>query len=109
MCHMRISLKAQTHFSTICNVWVISPHWLTPPQCLACLRARTALQMRLRQCPPSPSSPLLTLSHPRPYHPYTCGVPSQHAPDTTYPYAFVVPSQHVPNTAYDPYPCGVPS
>ncbi|MBW0517897.1 hypothetical protein O181_057612 [Austropuccinia psidii MF-1] len=28
MCHMRMSLKAQTHFNTICNVWVISPHWL---------------------------------------------------------------------------------
>ncbi|MBW0563580.1 hypothetical protein O181_103295 [Austropuccinia psidii MF-1] len=52
MCHMRMSLKAQTHFKTTRNVWVISPHWLPPPQCLACLRARTALQMRLQHCPP---------------------------------------------------------
>ncbi|MBW0521455.1 hypothetical protein O181_061170 [Austropuccinia psidii MF-1] len=39
--HMRMSLKAQTHFNMICNV-----------------------QMRLQHCPPSPPSPLLTLSHP---------------------------------------------
>ncbi|MBW0553833.1 hypothetical protein O181_093548 [Austropuccinia psidii MF-1] len=51
-CHMRMSLKAQTHFNTIGNVQVISPHWLPPPQRLACFRARTALQMRLRHCPP---------------------------------------------------------
>ncbi|MBW0560385.1 hypothetical protein O181_100100 [Austropuccinia psidii MF-1] len=31
MCHMRMSLKAQTPFNTICNVWVISPHWLAHP------------------------------------------------------------------------------
>ncbi|MBW0525263.1 hypothetical protein O181_064978 [Austropuccinia psidii MF-1] len=72
--------------------------------------------------PPSPSSPLLMLSNPRPdhpyargcppdtaYHPYARGVPSQHAPNTTYPYACVVPSQHAPDTAYHPYACGVHS
>ncbi|MBW0510676.1 hypothetical protein O181_050391 [Austropuccinia psidii MF-1] len=59
--------------------------------------------------PPSPSSPLLTLSHPRPYHPYACGVPSQHAPNTTYPYAHGVPSQNAPHTAYNPYACRVHS
>ncbi|MBW0540341.1 hypothetical protein O181_080056 [Austropuccinia psidii MF-1] len=26
-----MSLKAQTHFNTIHNVWVISPHWLPHP------------------------------------------------------------------------------
>ncbi|MBW0566688.1 hypothetical protein O181_106403 [Austropuccinia psidii MF-1] len=26
-----MSLKAQTHFNTIRNVWVISPHWLAHP------------------------------------------------------------------------------
>ncbi|MBW0575663.1 hypothetical protein O181_115378 [Austropuccinia psidii MF-1] len=31
MCHMRMSLKAQTHFNTIRNVWVISPHCLPNP------------------------------------------------------------------------------
>ncbi|MBW0537780.1 hypothetical protein O181_077495 [Austropuccinia psidii MF-1] len=90
-----------------------------PPQRFACLRAGTALQMRLQHCPPSPSSPLLTLSHPRPYHLYahvvhsrhhlslrlcsalpTCSQhhlslrsrsASQHAPDTTYPYAVGTP------------------
>ncbi|MBW0511430.1 hypothetical protein O181_051145 [Austropuccinia psidii MF-1] len=52
---------------------------------------------------------LLTHSHPRPYHPYACVVPSQHAFDTAYhPYARGVPSQHAPNTAYHPYACGVP-
>ncbi|MBW0564033.1 hypothetical protein O181_103748 [Austropuccinia psidii MF-1] len=84
-----MSLKAQTHFNTIRNIWVISPHLLLPPQCLACLRVRTALQMRLQHCPPSPSS------HPRPYHPYACVVPSQHASDTAYhPYTRGVPSRH---------------
>ncbi|MBW0577845.1 hypothetical protein O181_117560 [Austropuccinia psidii MF-1] len=47
-----MSLKAQTYFNTICNVLVISPHWLPPPRCLACLCARTTLLMRLRDCPP---------------------------------------------------------
>ncbi|MBW0493472.1 hypothetical protein O181_033187 [Austropuccinia psidii MF-1] len=129
MCHMRMSLKAQTHFNTIRNVRVISPHCLPPPQRLACLSPRTALQMRLRHCPPSQSSPVLTLSHPCPYHPYTCVVPSRHASDTAYhpyacecppktayhpyarecppktayhPYTLVVPSRHAPNTTYDP-------
>ncbi|MBW0504268.1 hypothetical protein O181_043983 [Austropuccinia psidii MF-1] len=114
-----MSLKAQTPFNTIRNIWVISPHWLLPPRHLACLRACTA--------PPSPSSPLLTLSHPRPYHPYACVVPcrhasstashpyahvvpSQHASDNAYhPYTRLVPSQHASNTTYDPYTCVVPS
>ncbi|MBW0575643.1 hypothetical protein O181_115358 [Austropuccinia psidii MF-1] len=61
-------------------------------------------------CLPSPSSPLLTLSHPRPYHPYACVVPSRHVSNTTYhPYACRVPSRHGPNTAYHLYTCGVPS
>ncbi|MBW0467980.1 hypothetical protein O181_007695 [Austropuccinia psidii MF-1] len=108
MCHMRMSLKAQTHFNTICNVWVITPHGatkkfgmltfvdeMTSAPLPACLCARTAPQMRLRHCPPSPTSPLLTLSHPRPYHLYTCGVPSQHGSNAVYhPYAHVVSSQH---------------
>ncbi|MBW0485040.1 hypothetical protein O181_024755, partial [Austropuccinia psidii MF-1] len=38
-----MSLKAQTHFNTMRNVCVISPHWLPPPRRLACLRTRTAL------------------------------------------------------------------
>ncbi|MBW0497857.1 hypothetical protein O181_037572 [Austropuccinia psidii MF-1] len=59
--------------------------------------------------PPSLSSPILTLSHPLPDHPYACVVPSQHAPDTAYhPYSRGVPSQHAPNTTY-PYACVVPS
>ncbi|MBW0469588.1 hypothetical protein O181_009303 [Austropuccinia psidii MF-1] len=47
-----MSVKAQTHFNTICNVQVISTHWLPPPRCLACLCPRTALQMRPQHCPP---------------------------------------------------------
>ncbi|MBW0587201.1 hypothetical protein O181_126916 [Austropuccinia psidii MF-1] len=43
------------------------------------------------------------------YHPYACGVPSQHAPNTTDPYACVVPSRHAPDTAYHPYTRKVPS
>ncbi|MBW0554865.1 hypothetical protein O181_094580 [Austropuccinia psidii MF-1] len=66
-----------------------------PPPHFACLRTRTALQMRLQHCPPTPSSPLLTLSHHRHYHLYAHLVPSQHASDTaSHPYACVVPSRH---------------
>ncbi|MBW0460307.1 hypothetical protein O181_000022 [Austropuccinia psidii MF-1] len=68
--------------------------------------------MRLQHCPPSLSSQLLTLSHPRPYHLYAHVVPSRHAYDTaSHPYACacVVPSQHAPGTAYHPYARGVPS
>ncbi|MBW0564517.1 hypothetical protein O181_104232 [Austropuccinia psidii MF-1] len=54
--------------------------------------------LTLAECPPDTA-----------YHPYTCGVPSQHAPDTTYPYACVVPSQHAPDTSDHPYACEVPS
>ncbi|MBW0588891.1 hypothetical protein O181_128606 [Austropuccinia psidii MF-1] len=52
ICHMRMSLKAQNHFNTIRNIWVISPHWLPPPGHLEFLCTCTALQMRLRHCPP---------------------------------------------------------
>ncbi|MBW0592470.1 hypothetical protein O181_132185 [Austropuccinia psidii MF-1] len=60
--------------------------------------------------PPSPSSPLLMLSNPCPYHLYAHVVPYRHASNTaSHPYACVVPSRHPPNTAYHPYACGVPS
>ncbi|MBW0484094.1 hypothetical protein O181_023809 [Austropuccinia psidii MF-1] len=66
--------------------------------------------MRLHNCHPSPSSPLLMLSHPRPYHLYAHVVPSRHASNTaSHPCACVVPSPHAPNTAYHPYARGVPS
>ncbi|MBW0476496.1 hypothetical protein O181_016211 [Austropuccinia psidii MF-1] len=66
-----------------------------PSKRFAYLCARTTLQMRLRHFPPSLSSPLLTLSHPRPYHLYAQAVPSRHASNTAnHPYACVVPSQH---------------
>ncbi|MBW0535160.1 hypothetical protein O181_074875 [Austropuccinia psidii MF-1] len=130
-----MSLKAQTHFNTIRNVWVFSTHWLPPPQRLACLRAHTALQMRLRHCPPIsvlntpyaftppplPSlcawSALLTLltilmlaqCPPDTTYPYTCVVPSRHASDTAYhPYACVEPSRHAFDTTYHPYACCPP-
>ncbi|MBW0585119.1 hypothetical protein O181_124834, partial [Austropuccinia psidii MF-1] len=92
------------HYSQ-CSGNFTSLAWASPPnapQRFACLRACTT--------PPSPSSPLLTLSHPRPYHLYAHVVPSQHASDTaSHPYACVVPSQHAPNTAYHSYACRVPS
>ncbi|MBW0588305.1 hypothetical protein O181_128020 [Austropuccinia psidii MF-1] len=52
-------LQCSGHFTSLACA---SPH--NPPRRFACLRARTALQMRLRHCRPSPSSPLLMLSHP---------------------------------------------
>ncbi|MBW0545353.1 hypothetical protein O181_085068 [Austropuccinia psidii MF-1] len=61
-------------------------------------------------CSPFVSSPLLMLSHPCPYHPYACVVPSPHASNTaSHPYAHVVPSPHASNNAYHPYACIVPS
>ncbi|MBW0577520.1 hypothetical protein O181_117235 [Austropuccinia psidii MF-1] len=77
-----MSLKSQTHFNTIHNIQVISPHWLPPPQRLACLRARTTLQMRLQHCPPISVLTTPYAFTPRPYHPYACVVPSQHASST---------------------------
>ncbi|MBW0583320.1 hypothetical protein O181_123035 [Austropuccinia psidii MF-1] len=58
-----------------------------PPRFFACLQARTALQMRLRHCPPIS---VLTNPYPftpHPYHLYAHVVHSRHAPDITYPYA----------------------
>ncbi|MBW0548635.1 hypothetical protein O181_088350 [Austropuccinia psidii MF-1] len=70
--------------------------------CLPSLHLRSALPtlliLTLAECPPDTA-----------YHPYARGVPSRHAPDTTYPYACVVPSRHAPDTSYHPYACGVPS
>ncbi|MBW0538477.1 hypothetical protein O181_078192 [Austropuccinia psidii MF-1] len=104
-----MSFKAQTHFNTICNFRVISPHWLLPPRRLACLRARTALQMRLRHLPPiSVLTTTYAFTPHLPYHPYACVGPSRHASDTAYlSYVCGVPSRHPPNTAYHPYACGV--
>ncbi|MBW0474939.1 hypothetical protein O181_014654 [Austropuccinia psidii MF-1] len=67
MCHMRMSLKAQAHFHTICNVWVITPHGATqefgrlilaheetsapPPGHLTPFPCLISC-MRLRHCPP---------------------------------------------------------
>ncbi|MBW0508475.1 hypothetical protein O181_048190 [Austropuccinia psidii MF-1] len=96
---------------------------------LACLRAHTPLQMRLRHFPhhylyfrtPASYSAWLTILtalrgpqwHPLPplrllaptaYHPYTHGVPSQNASDTAYhPYSHIVPARHAFNAAYHPY------
>ncbi|MBW0529304.1 hypothetical protein O181_069019 [Austropuccinia psidii MF-1] len=110
-----MSLKAQTHFNTICNVWVISPHWLAHPHLIRPNSSHAYVPAPPSRCdsdtaPPSPSSPLLTLSHPCPSHLYAHVVPSQHASDTaSHPYACVVPSRHAPDTAYHPYARGVPS
>ncbi|MBW0536516.1 hypothetical protein O181_076231 [Austropuccinia psidii MF-1] len=59
-----------------------------PLQCLACLRTRTPLQIRLQHCPPSQPSPLLTLPHPRlifslACNPYTPVGPSIYASEAT--------------------------
>ncbi|MBW0563679.1 hypothetical protein O181_103394 [Austropuccinia psidii MF-1] len=64
-----------------------------PPRRFAFLRARTALQMRLRHCPPI--SVLTTpYAFTPPYHLYAHMVPSRYASDTaSHPYACVVPSR----------------
>ncbi|MBW0470342.1 hypothetical protein O181_010057 [Austropuccinia psidii MF-1] len=122
-CHMRMSLKAQTHFHTMRNVWVITPHGATqhmllhqdptpdetptlPPH----LRPHHSLRFRT----PASSSPCIKiLKLPRALnrcasdatnHPYACIVPAQHASDTAYhPYACIVPSRHASNATYHPY------
>ncbi|MBW0487842.1 hypothetical protein O181_027557, partial [Austropuccinia psidii MF-1] len=59
----------------------------------------------------TPASPPLTPPRTRlilstTNHPYTCGVPSQHASNTAYhPYAHIVPPGHASNAAYHPYAC----
>ncbi|MBW0558714.1 hypothetical protein O181_098429 [Austropuccinia psidii MF-1] len=98
-------LKCSGHFTSLACA---SPPNL--PQRFACLRARTALQMRLRHCPPISVLTTPYAFTPCPYHLYAHVVPSQHASDTaSHPYACVVPSRHPPNTVYHPYACGVPS
>ncbi|MBW0581605.1 hypothetical protein O181_121320 [Austropuccinia psidii MF-1] len=70
-----MSLKARTHFNTICNICVFAPHWLPPPQCLACLRACTALKMRLQHFPPiSVLTPPYAFT-PTPLPSLRCGTP----------------------------------
>ncbi|MBW0577861.1 hypothetical protein O181_117576 [Austropuccinia psidii MF-1] len=123
MCHMRMSLKAQTHFNTNRNIRLrhcppisvlTTPYAFRPPP-LPSLCSQGALPtpliLTIAECPPDTT------------YPYTHGVPSRHAPDTTYPYACKVPpdmlptpltlcsrsaSQHAPDTTY-PYACVVPS
>ncbi|MBW0555521.1 hypothetical protein O181_095236 [Austropuccinia psidii MF-1] len=97
-----MSLKAQTHFNNICNVWVLTPHGAT--QHLQSLRSCGALKLCLGRCP----HPRLILS--AVYHPYARGMPSQHASDAAYrPYARGMPSQHASNAAYRPYARIVPA
>ncbi|MBW0562264.1 hypothetical protein O181_101979 [Austropuccinia psidii MF-1] len=90
MCHMRMSLIAQTHFKTICNVWVITPHGATSR--------------------PSSHASDATLTRPyTTYHPYARGMLSQHSSDAAYHhYAFIVATQHASNSAYHPYACSAP-
>ncbi|MBW0498399.1 hypothetical protein O181_038114 [Austropuccinia psidii MF-1] len=130
MCHMRMSLKAQTHFHTPFNVQVITPHGdtqqfdmlilvyektstpppghLTPLPCiLSRLNSNTALTTPYAFTPlPLPSlcsrGALLTCLR-------RC-LPSLCASAAAYhPYACVVPSQHASNTTNHPYACVVPS
>ncbi|MBW0531358.1 hypothetical protein O181_071073 [Austropuccinia psidii MF-1] len=66
MCHMRMSLKAQTHFNTICNVWVITPHGATqqpatPPDETPTLPPHLRPHHSLCFRTPTSSSPPLTI------------------------------------------------
>ncbi|MBW0553463.1 hypothetical protein O181_093178 [Austropuccinia psidii MF-1] len=99
-----ISLKAQTHFHTICNVWVITPH--SPTQQFG---MRIFVHEKTSAPAPGTSSyasnttltPLILCA---PYHAYARGVPSRHAYDAAYhPYACIVPARHASNAAYHPY------
>ncbi|MBW0505296.1 hypothetical protein O181_045011 [Austropuccinia psidii MF-1] len=85
--------------------------WLPPLQGLACLRARTPLQMRLQHCPPSPPSPLVMLLHPRlifslAYNPYAAAGPQFMPLKPPSPsLCLLAPIQHPSNAAYNPYTC----
>ncbi|MBW0584411.1 hypothetical protein O181_124126 [Austropuccinia psidii MF-1] len=105
--HQLLAIDFTSHRGNLTSLASASPP--NPPRRFASLRARTALQMTLQHCPHL--HPHHSLCPPNTtYHPYACGVPSQHAPDTTDPYACVVPSRHAPNTAYHPYArCALPT
>ncbi|MBW0542554.1 hypothetical protein O181_082269 [Austropuccinia psidii MF-1] len=134
MCHMRMSLKAQTHFHTIRNVWVITPHGATQPFGMLILHAYAPT-------PPPDETPTLppisTLTTPyasappphllrglqslrccgalklchrrRPHPPYA----SLHPPNMPLTLLIIltlaVPSQHAFNTTYHPYAHIVPA
>ncbi|MBW0555089.1 hypothetical protein O181_094804 [Austropuccinia psidii MF-1] len=130
MCHMRVSLKAQTHFNTIHNVRVISPLWLPHPHLIRHNYLHVyepALPSRLDSDTAPPLRPHHSLRFHTPAHTIfmltwctpnmlptsliltLAQVPSQYAPDTAYDhYARGVHSQHAPDTNY-PYACVVPS
>ncbi|MBW0486312.1 hypothetical protein O181_026027 [Austropuccinia psidii MF-1] len=94
-----------------------------PLQCLAFLRARTPLQMRLQNYPPSLPSPLLTLPHPcfifsLVYNPYAPAGPLTYASKATLTHliqppltiiTLAVPSQHSSNATYQFYAHVVPT
>ncbi|MBW0519799.1 hypothetical protein O181_059514 [Austropuccinia psidii MF-1] len=85
------------HFRTPAS----SSPWLT---ILMLLRGPQVMPPTLPSTPLTPPCTHLILS--AAYHPYSCGVPSQHSSDATYhPYACIVPSRHASNAAYHPYAC----
>ncbi|MBW0465526.1 hypothetical protein O181_005241 [Austropuccinia psidii MF-1] len=84
-----MSLKTQTHFNTICKVWVITPHGARQ-QC----DSNTALTTPYAHAVHSQHASETA------YHPYTHIVPSRHASDAAYhPSAHIVPSQHASDAA----------
>ncbi|MBW0571056.1 hypothetical protein O181_110771 [Austropuccinia psidii MF-1] len=126
-----MSLKAQTHFNTIHNVWVITPHGATqqfgmlifvhhayvpapPPDETPTLPPNLRPHHSLPFHTPASSSPWLTILtllralklcfQCRPDPPLCLLAPAAYDP-----YACGVPSQHASDAAYHPYACGVPS
>ncbi|MBW0462276.1 hypothetical protein O181_001991 [Austropuccinia psidii MF-1] len=133
MCHMIMSLKAQTHFNTICKVQVITPHGA---------RQKFGILIFVHEKTSSPPPDHLTpltclLSHlnwlphpslilPDPQHAYVHSPPSRCDSDTApssppsplltlphpatyHPYAHVVPCRHASDATYQPYAHIVPS
>ncbi|MBW0496421.1 hypothetical protein O181_036136 [Austropuccinia psidii MF-1] len=110
MCHMRMSLKGRTHFNTISNVWVITPHGATQNFGMRRLTPHCPFIIITRPHPPYTSShPLLTILMlvkclhdipPTLITILTLAVPSQQASNTAYhTYTHSVPSQ---NSSYAP-------
>ncbi|MBW0578044.1 hypothetical protein O181_117759 [Austropuccinia psidii MF-1] len=103
MCHMRMSLKALTHFNTIRNVWVITPHDATQ-------------QFGMRRLPPhrlhsyAPTPPpdeTLTLPpHLRPHHSLHFHTPAAYhlyAPAVPSPLLTLLHPRLIFSSAYNPY------
>ncbi|MBW0465762.1 hypothetical protein O181_005477 [Austropuccinia psidii MF-1] len=124
MCHIRMSLKAQTHFHTTCNVWVITPHCATQQfSMLILVHEKTSAHCLHSYAPtPPPDETLILAPHLRPHHSLRFRTPPhlllglqslcccgalklclQRHPQP--PFRLLAPAQHASDAAYHSYAC----